>query len=100
MERDLRRGQGEWKGCYTFKDIIASDQDQDLAKIRNGGLKMGATYYYYVSTSALHISSPSSYIVSCFPFPLPLPHRPSYFRFISFQPYVDGAFDPSALKSF
>ena len=53
MERDLRRGQGEWKGCYTFQDTsIPSASDNRPAKIGNGGLKMGATYYYYVSSLA------------------------------------------------
>ncbi|KLU82043.1 hypothetical protein MAPG_01122 [Magnaporthiopsis poae ATCC 64411] len=32
MERDARRDRGQWKGCHSFK---------------NGGLKMGQTYYYY-----------------------------------------------------
>ena len=47
MERDSRRGKGQWKGCHTFRDIICDD---DSSKTRHGGLKMGHTYYYYVST--------------------------------------------------
>ncbi|KAK3401082.1 hypothetical protein B0T20DRAFT_348524 [Sordaria brevicollis] len=46
MERDIRRDRGQWKGCYTFKDIIC-DGDSGRTTKRNGGLKMGQTYYYY-----------------------------------------------------
>lgn len=100
MERDLRRGQGEWKGCYTFKDIIASDQDQDLAKIRNGGLKMGATYYYYVSppSSALHITYQSPFTPYCFLFPFYFTLCPSFFLFVS--RHIQNSFGLSAQKSF
>jgi hypothetical protein len=100
MERDLRRGQGEWKGCYTFKDIIASDQDQDLAKIRNGGLKMGATYYYYVSPppSALHATYQSPFTPYCFLFPFSFPLCPIFFLFVSY--HIWSSFGLSAQKSF
>lgn len=47
MERDSRRDRGQWRGCYSFKDITC-DGDTSTVK-RNGGLKMGQTYYYYVS---------------------------------------------------
>jgi hypothetical protein len=47
MERDVRRDRGQWRGCYSFKDIIC-DGDSGSVPKRNGGLKMGATYYYYV----------------------------------------------------
>lgn len=50
MERDTRRGKGQWKGCHTFRNIICDD---DSSKTRNGGLKMGGTYYYYVSIPTL-----------------------------------------------
>ncbi|OBT64039.1 hypothetical protein VE03_06679 [Pseudogymnoascus sp. 23342-1-I1] len=46
MEKDARRGHGEWRGCYSFKDIICDGESVNPAK-RNGGLKMGHTYYYY-----------------------------------------------------
>jgi hypothetical protein len=42
MERDVRRGRGQWKGCYSFKDVSSHGSKG------NGGLKMGHTYYYYV----------------------------------------------------
>ncbi|KAK0646414.1 hypothetical protein B0T16DRAFT_413377 [Cercophora newfieldiana] len=46
MERDIRRDRGQWRGCYSFKDIIC-DGDSGSVPKRNGGLKMGTTYYYY-----------------------------------------------------
>lgn len=48
MERDDRRGRGQWRGCHTYKNIVC-DGDQANNSTRNGGLKMGQTYYYYVS---------------------------------------------------
>jgi hypothetical protein len=48
MERDVRRAGGQWRGCYTFEGITC-DGDGDSRPKRTGGLKMGQTYYYYVS---------------------------------------------------
>lgn len=50
MERDARRDLGQWRGCHSFKDIIC-DGDEANKQRRNGGLKMGHKYYYYVSRS-------------------------------------------------
>ncbi|OBT78380.1 hypothetical protein VF21_02109 [Pseudogymnoascus sp. 05NY08] len=49
MEKDARRGHGEWRGCYSFKDITCDGDSANSANSakRNGGLKMGHTYYYY-----------------------------------------------------
>ncbi|KAJ2907185.1 hypothetical protein MKZ38_006479 [Zalerion maritima] len=47
MERDIRRDRGQWRGCYAFRDIVC-DGDQPGVQKRDGGLKMGQTYYYYV----------------------------------------------------
>ncbi|PNY30037.1 Uncharacterized protein TCAP_00053 [Tolypocladium capitatum] len=47
MKRDVRRGRGQWRGCYSFKDIVCDDEATTGFRRRNGGLKMGATYYYY-----------------------------------------------------
>ncbi|KAI5306629.1 hypothetical protein KEM56_007872, partial [Ascosphaera pollenicola] len=49
MERDNRCGRGHWKGCPT--DIICetSSGTPDGPSTREAGLKMGATYWYYVS---------------------------------------------------
>lgn len=52
MERDSRRDRGQWRGCHSFKDIICDGGDGCGTK-RDGGLKMGQTYYYYVSAHAL-----------------------------------------------
>ena len=53
MERDTRRAQGQWRGCYAFEDIICDGDEQSSPKgtkgpKRSGGLKMGSVYYYYV----------------------------------------------------
>lgn len=48
MERDIRRDRGQWRGCHTFKDIVLDDDLGARDTKRNGGLKMGNTYYYYV----------------------------------------------------
>ncbi|EXU97270.1 hypothetical protein X797_009547 [Metarhizium robertsii] len=47
MKQDVRRGRGQWRGCYSFKDIISHDESSSHSSTRNGGLKMGDTYYYY-----------------------------------------------------
>ncbi|KAL1857394.1 hypothetical protein VTK73DRAFT_8101 [Phialemonium thermophilum] len=46
MERDSRRDRSQWRGCHSFKDIIC-DGDGGTSPRRNGGLKMGQTYYFY-----------------------------------------------------
>lgn len=49
MERDVRRGQGQWKGCYSFRNIVCDENNiSGSQNRRDGGLKMGHTYYYYV----------------------------------------------------
>lgn len=47
MEHDTKRARGQWRGCYAFTDIICDGDGANGSK-RTGGLKMGATYYYYV----------------------------------------------------
>ncbi|KAJ5883370.1 uncharacterized protein N7473_010256 [Penicillium subrubescens] len=47
MERDRRVGPGQWRGCHTFTDIIGDGPPGDRSQWRTGGLKMGATYWYY-----------------------------------------------------
>ncbi|KAB5557939.1 hypothetical protein GE09DRAFT_1221078 [Coniochaeta sp. 2T2.1] len=46
MERDTRRNRGQWRGCHSFNNIIC-DGDNGYSPSRDGGLKMGETYYYY-----------------------------------------------------
>ena len=53
MERDTRRNRGQWRGCYAFKDIILDGDSRSTPK-RDGGLKMGQTYYYYVCSLRSH----------------------------------------------
>ncbi|RSL97415.1 hypothetical protein CEP52_010896 [Fusarium oligoseptatum] len=67
MQRDVRRGRGQWRGCYSFRDIVCDDASVSASATcvgtssstsfgspsnsclnkRHGGLKMGHTYYYY-----------------------------------------------------
>ncbi|CAI7587614.1 unnamed protein product [Penicillium manginii] len=50
MNRDKRVGAGHWKGCHTFTDIMGDGPSGSLgeqSQWRTGGLKMGATYWYY-----------------------------------------------------
>ncbi|OMP82938.1 hypothetical protein BK809_0001129, partial [Diplodia seriata] len=47
MERDQRRSSRQWCGIFTFKDIICDGENQCRPEKREGGLKMGGTYWYY-----------------------------------------------------
>lgn len=58
MERDSRVGAGHWRGCHTFTNIICDGLMEPNGVKRDGGLKMGGTYWYYVSlTSILSVLS-------------------------------------------
>ena len=63
MERDIRRGRGQWKGCHSFHGIIpehgalGASANPSSNNKRTGGLRMGHTYYYYVSPRGTHIIS-------------------------------------------
>ena len=50
LQRDRRRGRGTWAGCFSFENIICDGDLKNLGQQRNGALKMGGTYWYYVST--------------------------------------------------
>ncbi|EON62357.1 hypothetical protein W97_01579 [Coniosporium apollinis CBS 100218] len=47
MEKDSRKGPCTWSGCHTFQNIICDGDPQKLTEKRDGGLKMGGTYWYY-----------------------------------------------------
>jgi hypothetical protein len=49
LELDKKRGPNFWRGCFTFSDIICEGDPKNLVPKRNGPLKMGGTYWYYVS---------------------------------------------------
>lgn len=49
MERDARRSNRHWAGCYRFDDIVYDGTEEALTAKRNGGLKMGGSYWFYVS---------------------------------------------------
>ena len=48
MKRDGRVGPEHWTGCHSFKNIICDGDLAGNAQKRDGGLKMGGTYWYYV----------------------------------------------------
>lgn len=44
-----RDGQtGHWRGCHAFESIVCDGVTLDASASRDGGLKMGGTYWYYV----------------------------------------------------
>ncbi|KAK2762190.1 hypothetical protein FQN54_001199 [Arachnomyces sp. PD_36] len=47
MEKDPRVGSGHWRGCHTFTNIICDGEMKPNNVKRDGGLKMGGTYWYY-----------------------------------------------------
>ncbi|KAF1986367.1 hypothetical protein K402DRAFT_319455, partial [Aulographum hederae CBS 113979] len=47
LQRDSRRGRGQWTGCHKYEDIIYDGDDSGVAEKRSGGLKMNGTYWYY-----------------------------------------------------
>ena len=52
MQRDARRGKEHWTGCHSFENIICDGKVGAAGTARDGGLKMGGTYWYYVSSSS------------------------------------------------
>jgi len=49
MRRDERTSKDRWRGCHTFKDIVCDGETVESGdKSRDGGLRMGGTYWYYV----------------------------------------------------
>ncbi|KAL8987845.1 MAG: hypothetical protein Q9177_002999 [Variospora cf. flavescens] len=47
LQKDRQAGPGHWRGCHTFKNIICDGQHLNPSASRNGGLKMGGTYWYF-----------------------------------------------------
>ena len=46
MQKDPRTGGGHWRGCHSFTNIVCDGDVINAADGRNGGLKMGGTYWY------------------------------------------------------
>lgn len=57
LERDRRVGRGHWRGCHTFRNITCDGGGVSIDG-RDGGLRMGGTYWYYVSfrPSSAHLN--------------------------------------------
>lgn len=49
LRRDRQAGPGHWRGCHSFKKITCDGHDLDVSGGREGALKMGGTYWYFVS---------------------------------------------------
>ncbi|KAL8799410.1 MAG: hypothetical protein Q9200_007546, partial [Gallowayella weberi] len=47
LERDRQVGSGHWRGCHSFRNITCDGSHLDVTERRDGGLKMGGTYWYY-----------------------------------------------------
>ncbi|EEP77993.1 predicted protein [Uncinocarpus reesii 1704] len=47
MERDTRTGPDHWRGCHVFTNIICDGNLSTTQAGRDGGLRMGGTYWYY-----------------------------------------------------
>ncbi|KIX94839.1 uncharacterized protein Z520_09529 [Fonsecaea multimorphosa CBS 102226] len=47
MQRDTRTGPEHWSGCHSFSNIICDGDTTVNGTPRQGGLKMGGTYWYY-----------------------------------------------------
>ena len=47
MQRDSRIGRDHWSGCHSFSNIICDGKNLSDNQPREGGLKMGGTYWYY-----------------------------------------------------
>lgn len=50
MRRDARLGPEHWSGCHRFTNIVCDGGFQPNGVPRDGGLKMGGTYWYYVGS--------------------------------------------------
>ena len=47
MKRDSRIGPEHWSGCHSFSNIICDGKTLSETQPREGGLKMGGTYWYF-----------------------------------------------------
>jgi hypothetical protein len=47
MQRDTRIGAEHWSGCHSFANIICDGDAAGASTPRQGGLKMGGTYWYF-----------------------------------------------------
>lgn len=49
MQRDRSSGNCDWRGCHSFTGIVCDGDALASNEVkRDGGLKMGGTYWYYV----------------------------------------------------
>ena len=49
MQKDKASGSLDWRGCHSFTDIVCDgDALEGNSVKRDGGLRMGGTYWYFV----------------------------------------------------
>lgn len=53
MVKDAVKGPGHGTGCHTFDDAALDDPLDENHTNRGRGLRMGATYWYYVRTESM-----------------------------------------------
>ncbi|MCJ1250778.1 hypothetical protein MMC30_008006 [Trapelia coarctata] len=69
MKRDCRMGRGHWRGCHSFTDIICDGDCLKAEGGRDGGLKMGGTYwYYYELNGSIEYHNPAEPSITSCPF--------------------------------
>jgi hypothetical protein len=57
MQRDARIGHEHWSGCHNFSNIICDGDVTGNVTPREGGLKMGGTYWYYVGGRSRYLGT-------------------------------------------
>ena len=65
MQRDARRSKEHWTGCHNFENIICDGNVSAAGHVRDGGLKMGGTYWYYVSRR--HLKDTDLQLINIYP---------------------------------
>ena len=65
LKRDRKTGPGQWRGCHTFENITCDGDTLDASTSRDGGLKMGGTYWYYVRLHSAHKSLSLLRLTAC-----------------------------------
>ncbi|KAI9817517.1 MAG: hypothetical protein M1827_001127 [Pycnora praestabilis] len=74
MHADPRTGRGHWRGCHKFENIICDGELTTQSVRRDGGLKMGGTYWYYYQLDGdVEYSDPAQPCTTACPF---LPGQP------------------------
>ena len=55
MQKDMQMGHGHWYGCPEFRNVICDGEVSNCTMPEDRPLKMGGTYWYYVSICTLSV---------------------------------------------